>query len=197
MTLSRFALSFINALIVSAALLVIMYSLIYSEEPILELNRTSGPIEISTVREESEVETIIVKPKEPKLVDPQPQRIKLSHNVTDSNIDSVNDIPIFELSEVIDLSVNDGSLNLAFAVPPVYPARMAARGLEGFVVVGFSVSAAGTVFDPYIVEAEPQKGFNKVAIEAIRRFKYQPRVLGGKAVASDGQFYKFVFELEN
>lgn len=196
MTLSRFALSFINALIVSAALLVIMYSLIYSEEPILDLNKTSRPIEISAVREESEVETIIVKPQEPKLVDPQPQRIKISHNLIDPNIDSVNDIPVFEPSKDIDLSINDGSLNLAFAVPPVYPARMATRGLEGFVVVGFSVSAAGAVFDPYIVEAEPQQGFNKAALEAIKRFKYQPRVLGGKAVVSDGQFYKFVFELE-
>ena len=196
MTLSRFALSFINALIVSAALLVIMYSLIYSEEPILDLNKTSGPIEISAVREESEVETIIVKPQEPKLVDPQPQRIKISHNLIDPNIDSVNDIPVFEPSKDIDLSINDGSLNLAFAAPPVYPARMATRGLEGFVVVGFSVSAAGAVFDPYIVEAEPQQGFNKAALEAIKRFKYQPRVLGGKAVVSDGQFYKFVFELE-
>ena len=196
MTLSRFALSLINALFISAVLLAMMYSLIRSEQVGLNFHEPLMPIITVNVREDSAVVTGINKPKKPPLADPTPDTPSPTYEKPSGNIVNVISESLDYGSPEFGSTINDGQLNLAFAVPPHYPAKMASKGMQGYVVVGFSVSASGSVFDAYITEAEPSSGFNKAALNAIKRFKYKPRTIGGKPVATDGQFYRFVFEME-
>ncbi|MFK7896819.1 MAG: TonB family protein [Myxococcota bacterium] len=81
----------------------------------------------------------------------------------------------------------DGDAVPLVRVPPRYPARALARGLEGRVLVEFTISRAGTVQDPRIVAFEPSAVFNQAALEAIRSWRYEPKRVNGRPVAQPGQ----------
>jgi protein TonB len=80
--------------------------------------------------------------------------------------------------------------------PPEYPARALSDGIEGYAIVGFSVSAAGSVTDPTILESEPSSVFDRSSLKAISKFKYKVRKVNGRAVITDGQRYMFTFKLD-
>lgn len=80
--------------------------------------------------------------------------------------------------------------------PPDYPARAAQRGIEGYVIVEFTIDALGRVHTPRVLEAQPTGIFDGAALRAISRYKYKPRVLGGEAVPVAGVRQRIVFELE-
>ncbi len=81
-------------------------------------------------------------------------------------------------------------------VAPVYPARAAARGLEGYVIVEFTITALGTVEDVLVAESSNAL-FDRYAVEAAYKFKYKPRVIDGEPVESHGVRNQFTFVLEN
>jgi protein TonB len=80
---------------------------------------------------------------------------------------------------------------------PAFPERARAEGIEGHVIVAFTVTAAGTIRDLRIVEAEPAGWFEKAAMAAASRLRYQPRLVEGQPVEAPGMMYKFVFDLED
>lgn len=55
---------------------------------------------------------------------------------------------------------------------PVYPNAALVGGIEGQVVIEFSLSAAGGVEDPRVVSAQPVGVFDQAAIDALRAWKY-------------------------
>ena len=90
----------------------------------------------------------------------------------------------------------DNQLTLLMGYPPVYPNRALMSNIEGFVVVGFSVSQAGEVFDAYILESEPKGVFDRSSLQAIGKFRYRSQVVNGKPIATDGQRYMFTYEID-
>jgi protein TonB len=60
-------------------------------------------------------------------------------------------------------------------VEPVYPYRAQQAGIEGSVTLRFSVDADGRVQDVEVVEAKPKRQFERAAIQAINKWRYQPR----------------------
>jgi periplasmic protein TonB len=81
-------------------------------------------------------------------------------------------------------------------IEPDYPARAAQRGIEGYVVVKFTISAAGTIKDATVVDAEPKGIFDSAAIEAVSRWKYKPKVEKGMAVERAGVQVRLAFQLD-
>lgn len=71
-------------------------------------------------------------------------------------------------------------------VNPVYPRQQEARGVEGSVRVQFDVTAAGTVRNATVIASEPRGVFDEAALEAIARWRYNPRIAGGNAVERVG-----------
>lgn len=90
----------------------------------------------------------------------------------------------------------DGEYLPIVKVAPVYPYRAQSRGIEGWVLVEFTVSTAGAVEDVQVVEADPAGIFEDAAVEAARKFKYKPRVVNGQPVAVTGVRNLIRFELE-
>ncbi|MBT8137598.1 MAG: energy transducer TonB [Gammaproteobacteria bacterium] len=88
----------------------------------------------------------------------------------------------------------DGDLVPLVQVSPRYPRHAAHRGVEGWVNVEFTIAADGTVEDPVVLAAEPPNVFNNSAINAIVRWKFKPRVVDGKPVASRGR-QRITFEI--
>ena len=67
-------------------------------------------------------------------------------------------------------------------VQPMYPRRAAERGIEGYVVVKFRVGTAGQVGDPRIIDEKPAGVVGRDALKAVRKWKYNPKVVNGKAI---------------
>lgn len=80
-------------------------------------------------------------------------------------------------------------------IAPVYPVEAAEIGLEGYVIVEFTVTETGSVDDLFVVESSSPI-FEQAAIDAALKFKYQPRTINGSPVAVPGVRNKIVFVLE-
>src|SRR5690606_12126547 len=79
-------------------------------------------------------------------------------------------------------------------VTPQYPNAAAQRGIEGHVVLEYTVTRTGTVEDPVVVESSHPL-LNRAALDAARGFKYLPRIIRGEAVDVAGVRVMFRFEL--
>ncbi len=82
------------------------------------------------------------------------------------------------------ISATDGDYLPLVRVPPQYPTRALQRGIEGWALLEFTVDARGNVVEESIevIDAEPPNIFDRSAIRAVSRFKYQPRVVDGVGV---------------
>ena len=74
------------------------------------------------------------------------------------------------------------SLTPLIRIPPVYPRRAAAKGIEGWVKVEFTVLETGDVSDVIILDSKPRKIFNRSAIDAISSWKFKPEISNGKPI---------------
>jgi len=81
-------------------------------------------------------------------------------------------------------------------INPEYPMRARQRGVEGWVTIQFTISKAGTVINPVVVASQPRKVFNRSALQAIRKWKYNPKIKDGVAVVRPGQKVTLEFSME-
>ncbi|MEX1033789.1 MAG: M56 family metallopeptidase [Cellvibrionaceae bacterium] len=81
-------------------------------------------------------------------------------------------------------------------VKPEYPRRALTRGIEGEVVVAFSIDRWGRVVDPRIVQATPAGVFDRQVLRAVEKFQFKPSLVDGRPVAVEGarEVFKFVLE---
>ncbi|GAB2921610.1 energy transducer TonB [Rheinheimera gaetbuli] len=82
-------------------------------------------------------------------------------------------------------------------IEPRYPVNAARDGISGWVKLGFSIDESGAVTDVEVLEAEPARTFNKEAIAALKRWKYQPKRLDGVAIKQTGLQVQLDFSLDN
>lgn len=80
---------------------------------------------------------------------------------------------------------------------PSYPQRAAARGIEGFVELSFTVDELGNVIDPVVLHAYPEGYFERAALQAIQRWKYSPATDNGTPVSTYDVRQRIVFQMEN
>ena len=76
----------------------------------------------------------------------------------------------------------DGEVVPLVRIAPQYPRKAAMAGTEGWVKLEFTITEAGTVVDPVVLEAQPPRTFNRAAIRAILRWKFKPKIEDGKPV---------------
>lgn len=81
-------------------------------------------------------------------------------------------------------------------VSPLYPPRAQARGVEGWVLLEFTITPEGTTKDIEVVDADPDGYFERAAKDAVKRYKYKPRIVDGVAVDWPGVRLMISFELE-
>lgn len=103
-----------------------------------------------------------------------------------------------QLAEATSLGVGGGSdrdIVPLVRVDPDYPPRARQQGIEGYVDVEFTISPVGTVQDARVIGAQPALIFDSAALTAIRRWRYNPKMEGGVAVARSGVQVRLRFEL--
>ena len=94
-------------------------------------------------------------------------------------------------------NITDGEYLPIVKVTPMYPRRAAERGIEGYVLIEFTVTILGTVENPVVIEAEPPGYFERAALNAARKFKYKPKVVNGEPIPVSGVRNLITFELED
>ncbi|MEX1994150.1 MAG: TonB family protein [Steroidobacteraceae bacterium] len=67
-------------------------------------------------------------------------------------------------------------------IPPEYPERALERGVQGWVDLEFTVLKDGTTGDAKVVAAEPAGMFDRAALAAVGRWRYEPRMVNGSVV---------------
>ena len=69
-----------------------------------------------------------------------------------------------------------------FKMQPKYPRKAARSRIEGWVKVEFTITEQGTVTDAKVVDAKPRRTFDRSALQSIRKWRFKPKVVDGKAV---------------
>ncbi|KKO47067.1 hypothetical protein WG68_03120 [Arsukibacterium ikkense] len=76
----------------------------------------------------------------------------------------------------------DSAATPVVRVEPRFPLDALRDGISGWVKLSFSIDEAGAVTDVKVLQAEPRGVFEREAARALRRWKYQPQVIDGKAI---------------
>ena len=193
MAASRFIIAFGLASIVTFALFYLMQSLVAVEGE-LDKSDKIKVVDFVRVQRSEDVKKKEREPPKKEKIDDEPPPPDMNFD-TDTNLDGGG----ISISAVADTSLGGldtgGGFSMASAdgdavpmvrVPPQYPERALQRGIEGRVLVEFTISKSGAVKDAKVVAYEPSTIFNKAAIKAVLQWKYNPKIEDGKAVEQKG-----------
>lgn len=90
----------------------------------------------------------------------------------------------------------DGDATPIVRIEPKYPIQAARDGKEGWVTLSFTINEIGGVEDVDVIEAEPKRIFDKEAKRALRKWKYKPKVVDGKAMRQPGLTVRLDFKMD-
>ena len=68
-------------------------------------------------------------------------------------------------------------------IKPQYPTTALMRGQEGWVILEFTVTEKGTVKNPRVVKSHPPNIFDRDALRAVSKWRYNPQKENGKPVS--------------
>jgi len=90
----------------------------------------------------------------------------------------------------------DGDATPIVRIEPKYPIQAARDGKEGWVTLSFTINEIGGVEDVNVIDAEPKRVFDKEAKRALRKWKYKPKVVDGKAMKQVGLTVRLDFNMD-
>lgn len=200
--LGRYAFSVVIGTIVTLSLLFVMQLLIASGKTALTKPRDRAKLEFVRVKRNESLNTEDFTPeKPPPPPETPPETPPQDLDNMDPNAPTIN-VPRPTMTADTNIG-GPGGMNIAegdylpiVRVAPVYPARALSRGLEGYVDLSFTVTAAGTVRDPVIMFSTSSL-FERAATRAVLKFKYKPRVVDGIPVDVPGVKTRITFLIED
>lgn len=81
-------------------------------------------------------------------------------------------------------------------VPADYPREALDMGVEGYVILEFTVTKTGSLKDIKVIDSSPHGYFEHAAINAAYKFRYDPKIVNGEPVEVPRAQYKMLFKLE-
>ncbi len=202
MVLKRALITIPLAFLVTASLITLMVALIeFGDKKPNQKKRIKLP-DVFMPEAEMMVNREVQKPEKPKVDEQPPPEIPqqdFEQIDADSNIGAINAPDSMkadlDLSIGTGLSASDGEFLPIVKVAPQYPSRASSRGIEGYVILSYTVTKQGTVLNPVVIEAQPENIFNKAAIKSALRYKYKPRVIDGVPQDVPGVKTRITFKL--
>ena len=193
--ITRYASSLSSALCITFSLLFFMQLLIATGISPIGTTVEIDPPALPTRKPDTEIQ-VEEEIEPPPEVEPPPEIIEtviIDDGVVGSTVtdfwQTKIEIPISKPGQL-----NGGVIAVAI-MQPEYPRRARQRGLEGYVIVEFTVSSIGKVIDAMVLDSSSPL-FEKSALRAVTRFKYKPQVVDGVAIDTPGIRYLFSFSLE-
>jgi len=192
----RYTVSLSAGFCITAVLVLVMHYAIHTDEPNIVENFLAPPMRWLPTIDEPDFTTRPKRKLKPEPPIKPPPMNKLVHLIDTGWGEGLsNEPPIVDPTLKVSGGVSEGDLLPIMVVAPEYPQRMLSRGVEGWVIVEFSVDKLGRVVDPKIIDAYPSSGFNQSALSAVLRYKYKPRVVNGSAVMVRGVQQRIVFNV--
>jgi protein TonB len=187
------------AVVVTAGLLYMMQALIQMDE--MELDETPRGATLVFLPTMDDV-PLEVPPKNPEPPEPPELPPETPHVITTIEGPTV-EYGVYTGPTTDEFAVPtphsslpDGGPMAIVKVTPQYPHRASEKGIEGYVVVQFTISKAGEVLNPTVLEAEPSNIFNRSALRAVTKFKYKPKIVNGESVAVPNVLHRIVYQLD-
>jgi protein TonB len=190
------------SVLVTFGLFYLMQALILGKD--MKLGEMSGTM-IDFVRLKKDSELDVKKRKMPDKTEPEepPPPPDLSLAKSSKPTQEMGDMTF-----AIDVDVEVGGTNIAIAasdsdvvpivrVNPQYPLRASERGIEGWVEVEFTISKSGTVKEPRVLNSHPSSIFDRAALKAIKKWKYNPKIEDGEPMERPGVKVRLKFALND
>ena len=203
LTRFRFPMALVGAVLITMALYAFLHALI-SRRGGLDDVQAVVKIEFTRLHAESEVEKR--KPDKVKQekaeVAPPPPDIQIARSTADlgqgEGMGAIQTMVEAQTKSMGSLNQGGGDRDAVplVRIDPDFPMQARQRGIEGWVVVEFTVSTAGTVKDAEVVASEPGNVFDRAALNAVRKWKYNPKMQDGKPVERSGVKVRLDFEME-
>ena len=192
-----------QAAFITLLLLMLMVSLIEFSDKSLDKSKRIKLPDIYMPEVEIKTQRIVEKPEKPEIDETPPPEIpkqdfdKIDGNAAVGQVASPGRIKTkLDLDIGAGLQVSDSEYLPIVKVAPQYPRRALNRGVEGYVLLEYTVTKQGTVKNPVVIEAKPKNIFNNAVIKSAQRYKYKPRVIDGVPVEVSGVRTKVTFQLE-
>ena len=198
--LGRFVRPFLVSGILVFGMFWVLYALIASTGS-MEEGETLPTVDFVRLAKNFELETRERKPPELPEKPETPPEVPIQQaeiqRPTNSNIEINMSLEnSTQVKSSFGLASNEGEYLPLVKVAPFYPPRAQSQGIEGWVLLEFTVTATGTVADPVVVEAQPPGIFDEAARRSILRFKYKPRVENGRPVPVPHVQHLIRFEID-
>ncbi len=144
-------------------------------------------------------------PEQPQVPEPPP-RAQVSKSqlktamtlpevtVPDFGIDVEVDGLTISAPAISEFASNQQAMPL-YRVEPRYPSKALKRNTEGYVVMTFTIDQTGKPTDITVIDANPKRMFEREAKRALKKWKYQPKVVDGRSTAQQGQSIRLEFKL--
>ena len=138
------------------------------------------------------------KPDQP----PPPPEISTAKSTLDPGAGIAAIAPQIDAEEALTGGIGLGAGADRDVVPlvrinPEYPVRALQQKIEGWVTLEFTISEVGSVQDVVVVTSEPGTVFDRSAVQAVRKWKYNPKIEDGTAVARSGVRTTLEFTMED
>ena len=189
------------AAIVTFSLQMVMVTLIQFADRELEQSPLVKLPDIAMPEHETKLLRAVERPEKPQLDDTPPPEVPLQafdQLAGDAQVGKLGDpgalLVAMDLSMGSGLSATDGEYLPIVKVAPQYPRRALQRGIQGDVIVEYTVTRNGTVRDPKVLKSDDPI-LDKAAIDSALRYKYKPRVIDGRAVEVPGVRTRIKFRM--
>lgn len=199
MTLRLLSLSVVAAS-VTFGLFWVMQALIGATGELLE-GKPALSVDFVRLKRDTQPETKKreIPDRKPPAQPPPPPQMNFSQNL---NPDEAMGAIVPVVDAVLELATtnlgtggSDRDVVPMVRVEPQYPMGAKQRGVEGWVELMFTISRAGTVKDIVVTASNPGTVFNKSAVQAVTRWKYNPKIENGVAVERPGVRQRIKFQL--
>ena len=196
----RLPIAIVIGCLISLLLLWVMQALV-SVEGKLGKESAGFSADFVRLRRDTEPETQKRKPpKKEKPEQPPPPPIISAQTSPlqqgDAMAGIAPEIATVDASSLVGGGGSDRDIVPLVRIEPDYPANARERGIEGWVVVKFTVSKIGSVEDAAVVSAHPGRIFDRSALRAVRKWRYNPRIENGKAIARPGVQVRLDFYMD-
>ena len=134
----------------------------------------------------------------PEEEEPPPETMPPEFDMTPpADLDNAAPRPKFDFKGRKSGVFADGSYVPIFKVPPIYPRRAQERGIEGCVMLEFTVTKVGSVREPVVLWSVPSGIFDRAAMRSALKFKYKPQIRDGEAIEVPGVLNQITFIIED
>ena len=195
--LRRAVLSCLFSSVITVGLLLLMRHFVATTDAAYEEGPPSQKLVFARTVDDPEPPPRRKRVEPPRVLNEPPRPVPDDIAIGKEGVPTTFDLVVPIVGEV-GQAVSEARMPIPFLTPaPEYPQRALARGVEGWVLVSFTIAATGAVADPMVVDANPPGVFDAAALRAVMRYRYRPQIVAGVPTRTPGMLLRIYFELED